>query len=156
MKKGCVRFCIKMLQLKNLFYVQQFVIINNNKILIKLISLLYVTLNKIGVNSLFIFTFLRFIKKKLIKKIYKYIIKAETADLLFLNTGFFYLFNTFFKIKRIACGLKKKKINITKKRYTVLRAPFINKSSREQFFFSLIKTGVKVNFEECSLCLIFY
>jgi hypothetical protein len=49
-----------------------------------------------------------------------------------------------------------KNVSIRKKHYTVLRSPFVHKTSREQFVFEQIKGVIRISFKKANIFFINY
>ena len=146
----------KMLQLKKIFHLKHYIIAYSSLKCIFNYNLLYI-INKKKLISLFLLlVFIKYLCKHLIKKIYIYILNTKLFNLDILNSKILNFWLFFNNIKNLNFNLKFNSISKKKKIYTVLRSPFVHKTSREQFLFQILNGIIRIVFINLDICLIHY
>jgi len=103
--------------------------------------------------NLLIFKF--FFKKKVTVN-YLFNLYVKTQNLNIFNSTVIIFFNFFKNVYVLNPEMYVKNVSIRKKHYTVLRSPFVHKTSREQFVFEQIKGVIRISFKKANIFFINY
>ncbi len=145
-----------MLQLKKIFHLKDYIIAYSGLKSVFNFNLFYI-INKQKLISLFLLlVFIKYLCKHLIKKKYLYILNTKLFNLGVLNSKILKFLIFFNNIKNLNLNLKFNSISKKKKIYTVLRSPFVHKTSREQFVFQILNGIIRIVFINLDICLINY
>jgi len=141
-----------MLQLKKLFHINNYItFLKKKKIIFN-----FTYIKKKSIYLFIILVLINFIFKFLRKQKYFYIINTKILNLKILNSKVINFFNFFNNIKVLDTKLQFNLISKKKTHYTVLRSPFVHKTSREQFLFHTINGIIYIVFFDINIYYIYY
>lgn len=98
----------------------------------------------------------KFFFKKKVTVNYLFNLYVKTQNLNIFNSTVIIFFNFFKNVYVLNPEMYVKNVSIRKKHYTVLRSPFVHKTSREQFVFEQIKGVIRISFKKANIFFINY